>query len=73
MPAHTHRRSSLDRATHDENGNQIVELIDSDEKDLLEGLSDRIQRKRVEENLPKLAPFKQDILNPRLGIHRRAR
>ena len=57
MPAYTHRRWSLDRATHGDKGSQIVELIASDEKDLLEGLSDRIQREQLEETSRSLDRF----------------
>ena len=66
--AHADRPSSLDRAAHDEKGSQIVELIPSDEQDLLEALSDRIEREKVEESLPKLAPVQQDVLSRRLGL-----
>ena len=56
------------RAAHDDKGSQIVELIPSDEQDLLEALSDRIEREQVEEHLPKLAPVQQDVLSRRLGL-----
>ena len=53
------------------NGSQIGDLIASDEKDLLEGLSDRIQRERLEET-SRHAPFQKYVLNRRLGLHRPA-